>query len=79
MYQNDGTERGIKPSRFVERAEKKARGWSSEIADAVGKYLFDGDPTALLRLGVKIADDITVMIDRIDTRRLKGSMKVTIK
>ncbi len=79
MYQNDGTDRGITPSKFVERAEKKARNWSREVGDAIGKYLFDGDPTALLRLGVKIADDITIMIDRIDTRRLKGSMKVTIK
>ena len=78
MYQNDGTEK-ISPSKFVERAEKAARGWSAEIADAVGRYLFNGDMTALLKLGVKVADDITTMIDRIDTRHLKGSMKVTIK
>lgn len=77
-YQNDGTEK-IKPSKFVERAETKAGGWDREIEAAIEAYLFDGDMTALLKLGVKISDDITYMIDRIDTRRLKGSMKVTVK
>ena len=77
-YQNDGTDR-IKPSRFIERAEKKAGGWTKEIDRAVEAFLFDGDKTALLRLGVKVADDITAKIDRIDTRRLKGSLKVNVK
>lgn len=76
-YQNDGTE-NIRPSRFIERAEKAAAGWRDTARREIASYLFEGRENALRRLGVKVADDITVKIDRIDTRRLKGSMKVEV-
>lgn len=78
VYQNDGTDRGITPAKFVERAEAQASGWSEEIADSVSKSL-EGDGAALQVLGTQIAADIGDMCDRIKTGRLKASFRPDVK
>lgn len=70
-YQNDGTGT-ITPSRFIERAAESADHWEKEISDAVEMYL-DGHENALGHVSGKIAGDISRMIDRIKTGRLKRS------
>jgi hypothetical protein len=78
VYQNDGTNRGITPAKFVERSEAQASGWSDEIDDAVSRAI-EGDGAALQILGAQIAADIGDMCDRIDTGRLKASFRPEIK
>lgn len=77
-YQNDGTSRGIKPSRFVERAAIAENEWHQRMRIEVGKYL-DGDENSLSRVGFIIARDIMKKIDRIKTGRLLGSMIHRVK
>jgi hypothetical protein len=77
FYQNDGTAT-ITASHFVERAESRANGWALFIRRDVIGYI-DGNPASLNRLGEQIARDINNMVDRIDTRRLKHSMRHVIK
>jgi len=77
-YQNDGTDRGVKPSRFVERAEKQHRGWKSERDKATADFLAEGNSYPIEQLGKKIAHDISVMVDRIKTGLLKRSFRAHI-
>ncbi len=74
-WQNDGTEK-IKPARFVETAERK-HGWATLINQSVAKYL-DGDIFELIVMGRRIAGDINLEVNRIDTGRLKQSMRYKI-
>lgn len=74
VYQNDGTA-NIKPSKFVERAEKRNRSWIKPLELALRKILWRrGDSKIVLNIvGTRIARDIAKVCDRIDTRRLKKS------
>jgi hypothetical protein len=76
VYQNDGTER-IKPSKFVERAARRNRGWASPIFKAIGRVLFkNGDLVIELNdVGMKVSEDIARVCDRIRTGRLKKSFR----
>ena len=76
-WQNDGTDRGVKPSRFVERAGRRNRGWASPVFKAIGRVLFkNGDMMFELNdAGLKISEDISRMCDRIRTGRLKKSFR----
>lgn len=77
-YQNDGTDRGIEPARFVERAESDADHWNDEVDDALDKYT-DGYEQALHVLGSQVSADIGDMCDRIRTGRLKKSFRGDVK
>jgi hypothetical protein len=78
-WQNDGTDRGITPARFVETAEDRHRGWQDFLADAIGGFVFDGELRPIRTAGRRIARDINDAVNRIDTRRLKHSMRHLIK
>jgi hypothetical protein len=73
IYQNDGTPT-IKPAKFVERSARKNNDWNRIVGEAVSEFL-DGDEKKLDDAGRKIARDINDEVDRIDTGRLKHSMK----
>ena len=78
-YQNDGT-RTIKPARFIEAAEKRARGWWGFITQAVSNIIAGRQVNSELgAIGKIIAKDIMIAVNRIDTGRLKKSMKWRIK
>ena len=80
-YQNDGTDRGIKPARFVERAARRHRGWQFPIFRAVGHILFRNADIeqALTDAGLRVSYDINDMVNRIRTGRLKKSMRPRVK
>lgn len=71
-WQNDGTDR-VKPARFVETAESANGKWRTQNNAAVWDFLTGGGDVALLKLGLRISDDISKACNRIDTGRLKGS------
>lgn len=71
-WQNDGTDR-ITPAKFVEAAESQNRGWRSEAMHAAWDFILGGGDVALLKLGLRISEDISAACNRIDTGRLKGS------
>lgn len=71
-WQNDGTDR-IKPARFVESAESSNGKWRTQNNAAVWDFLTGGGDVALLKLGLRISEDISKACNRIDTGRLKGS------
>lgn len=73
-YQNDGTEK-IKPSHFVQRAEKKYRYWHRPLDIAVGRWIFRNESRPMDRLAKEIAHGITLHVDRIDTGRLRASIR----
>jgi len=77
VYQNDGTPT-ITASHFVERSASSHRGWATPIFRAVSKYL-DGLERELDTVGLQIAYDINVAVDRIKTGRLKKSFGYEIK
>lgn len=77
-YQNDGTDRGITPARFVERAEEQHGGWERERESAVGEYLGDGHQYPLEQFGMRVANDIGVVVNRIKTGLLKRSFRAHI-
>jgi hypothetical protein len=77
IYQNDGTER-IEPAKFIEAAEKENQGWQREIDHAASEFL-DGNENEVVRLGNKVADDINKAVNRIDTGRLRESMRSVVK
>ena len=74
-YQNDGTSRGVTPSRYIERAEAAADGWETEMADAADSFVTHGDSSSISLAARKIAQDISAMCDRIRTGRLKTSFE----
>jgi len=81
-YQNDGTDK-IKAARFVESAELHNRGWAldlhkmlADIYDQASRGIYSLDP--IKRLGEKMAKDISVACNRIDTGRLKRSFTYRI-
>ncbi len=76
-YQNDGTDR-IKPAKFVERAARKNRHWTTAWGRAVLAYI-GGDRFAIDELGLKISKDISDECDRIKTGRLKKSFRPNVK
>jgi hypothetical protein len=71
-WQNDGNDRGVKPSDFVERAARSKRYWEVPLQKAVGKWL-SGNERELSKVGQKMAQDINKKVDRIDTGRLRES------
>jgi hypothetical protein len=73
IYQNDGTPT-IKPAKFIERAARKNNDWNRLVGEAVADFL-DEDEKALDEAGRKIARDINDTVNRIDTGRLRHSMK----
>ncbi|MCP4709218.1 MAG: hypothetical protein GY869_11385 [Planctomycetes bacterium] len=78
-YQNDGT-KYIKPARFVERSARRWRYWQSHIFRAAGKYMSGhGVKYDLNQMGMRIAYDINVAVNRIKTGRLKKSMRPILK
>jgi hypothetical protein len=77
-YQNDGTDRGVKPARFVEKAASKNRNWVNPWGQSVLKYI-GGDQSAIMDLGLRISYDINTAVNRIKTGRLKKSMLPRIK
>lgn len=74
-YQNDGTDRGITPSKFIERARAQAVGWQDEIDEALDAFFAGGGDAALMAAARKIAADISRVCDRIRTGQLKASFK----
>lgn len=80
MWQNNGTER-IKPARFIEKAMGKHRRWRGIISRSTRLYLFGSRRNngnfelSYARTGRKIADDINRAVNRIDTGRLRESMR----
>jgi hypothetical protein len=79
-YQNDGTDRGIKPAKFVEKAARKARSWKGPVYKAATEIMFRNAnmKQALEEAGLKMSFDINRMINRIKTGRLKASMRPRI-
>ena len=77
-YQNDGTDRGVKPSHFVERAERQKRAWKAPLQRAVFHWLFR-DNRAMHEVGRKIRYDINAKCDRIRTGRLFQSFRFEMK
>jgi hypothetical protein len=77
VWQNDGTER-IKAAKFVEAAVKKHREWKTEMGRAIARFL-NGEEKAFEKFGARIAEDIGIAVNRIDTGRLKRSMVYRIK
>lgn len=74
-YQNNGTDRGVTPAKFVEKAEADhGSEWSDAIDKGVQGYL-DGDERPMRKAGERIAKDINEAVNRIDTHRLQHSMK----
>lgn len=75
-WQNDGTERGIKPARFVEKAARKNRHWRRVVFRSLYDIVFGKEDMkrGFIPLGARIALDIMKQIDRIKTGRLKTSM-----
>lgn len=71
-YQNDGTEK-IPPSKFIERAEDAADGWSDEMDQSQFEYLETGDEAVLQKAADQIASDISQKCDRVKTGILKRS------
>ncbi len=79
-YQNDGTDRGIKPARFVEKAARNHRYWQNPIFRAVGKYISGhGLGRDLQQVGLRMAYDVNIAVNRIKTGRLKKSFRPLIK
>ena len=74
-YQNDGTDRGIEPSRFIERAQESSDNWSDEISDGVADKVLHGDSGGLKSAAKKMAQDISATCDRIRTGQLKSSFE----
>jgi len=72
-YQNDGTSRGVTPSRFIERAQAAASWWIDELTSAVNLYIAEGLQTEMTRVAGAMARDVSAMCDRIKTGRLKQS------
>lgn len=78
-YQNDGTDK-IGPARFVETAEKRGDGWTGLISRAFQNILKGRSVRLELgAIGKIIAKDIMFAVNRIDTGRLKKSMRWRIK
>ena len=77
-YQNDGT-KTISPARFVETAEKRADGWRGLFIRAIENVIRGGGIDELRAIGRIIAKDINAAVNRIDTGRLKRSMRYRIK
>ncbi len=79
-YQNDGTERGIKPARFVEKSARKHRHWKTVIYKAATNIMFRNAnlKQALDDAGLRVSYDINRTINRIKTGRLKASMRPRI-
>jgi hypothetical protein len=78
-YQNDGTDRGVTPAKFVEKAERENwREWKKDVGKAILEAM-DGDNAPLKKAAKNIADDIGKAVDRIDTGRLKKSMRGKIE
>jgi len=71
-YQNDGTDR-VTASKFIERASEVNAAWNDELNDAVFHFISGGGDTVLKGVAQKIAKDISIVCDRIDTGRLKRS------
>lgn len=78
-YQNDGTDRGITPSKFIERAEASANEWESEISKGIDEFLEGLDTGPLKAAADIIAKDISNMCDRVDTGRMKRSFEGKIE
>jgi hypothetical protein len=78
-WQNDGTDRGVTPARFVEKAASARNNWQQSNAAAVWDFLTGGGDVALLKLGLQISSDISAACDRIKTGRLKSSFNPEIK
>jgi hypothetical protein len=69
----------VTPAHFVEDAEREhGREWSEAVDKGIQGYM-DGDERELQKAGDRIAKDIMDHIDRVDTGRLKKSMKATIE
>ena len=71
-WQNDGTAT-IKPAKFVEAAENKNR-WEKMLDKAVFEFI-NGDRLALEAAGFLMAKQVNRAVNRIDTGRLKQSMR----
>jgi hypothetical protein len=79
-YQNDGTDRGIKPAHFVEYAASQHSYWQEPIFQAIGKYMSGhGLGYDLRQVGLRIAYDINVAVNRIKTGRLKKSFRPLLR
>jgi len=78
-WQNDGTDRGVTPARFVERAAAAHGDWQGDSAQAVWDFLTGGGDVALIKLGIQISEAISAQCDRIKTGRLKSSFTPEIK
>lgn len=76
-WQNDGTDRGVTPARFVEAAEKQAKEWRRAITEAVDWFL-SGDETVINSVGFQISQDIGRACNRIRTGQLKSSFEYRI-
>lgn len=76
-WQNDGTDRGVTPSQFVERAGVENSDWELSAYQAIDGVL-EGDSAALRVLGSEVAADIGDMCDRVKTGRLKRSFRAEI-
>jgi hypothetical protein len=77
VYQNNGTAT-IDQSQFVQRAEKANRQWLKPLQHAVSRWLFYADIIAMNKVAKIINQDIVIKIDRVDTGRLRASMKGTV-
>jgi hypothetical protein len=78
-YQNNGTDRGVTPAKFVEAAEQAHTSqWSDAIDEGIQDFL-DGRSRKMKKAAKLVADDIGRAVNRIDTGRLKGSMKGTFE
>jgi hypothetical protein len=83
VYQNDGTKnpdgsQRIKPSKFVQRAERRHRAWIGFLQRATGQWL-SGNKRPMDLVGRRMARDINNRVDRIDTRRLMHSFRHELK
>jgi hypothetical protein len=78
-WQNDGTDRGIKPAKFVEAAVRRHRGWQSPVFKALGRWMFYGEKYRLKEAGLRMAYDMNTAVNRIRTGRLKKSFRPQYK
>jgi len=74
-YQNDGT-KYITPAKFVETSEQRNfRKWNEELAKGIWAFILDATDRRLQQSANVVAKDIGKAVNRIDTRRLKKSMR----
>lgn len=78
-WQNDGTDRGVTPAKFVEKAASAHSNWRSETSKATWDFLTGGGDVALIKLGLQISEGISAMCNRVKTGRLKSSFTPEIK